>query len=341
LNLLIKILSLPGYFLTAVFLAGTQLQVIHSAFSSNFGNQVAAAQGVVQGLPHWRIYQSRILGPFFIETLSKLFNLSFGKAYVLGILVLLVLFFGLILIMAKQYWKSTAIALGIATGAWTLLAVIMQGFWIYPWDFFDLIIFTLLVWAILHSKPLWIISAIIALEIPNREVALVICVWLIIDAFFNLKKSEYGLRGLSIKFEPFQLFIALILLGLGYGLIEFLRSSLLIREVGPEIFPDLKAGAQSFQFQLLTNLEEMMFFLTHPFYKYSVFNVIIFGIPALIIVSILSQSREVVRLSFLYLIIWFLNFIFGLIYETRVWICFIPYLVFVFPIVLTKQRTKK
>jgi len=76
-----KILYLTGLIFTAAFLAAAQLRGILSAFGPRINNHIAATQGVIQGLPHWRVYQSRVLGPFFVEVMRKLTGLTFGLIY--------------------------------------------------------------------------------------------------------------------------------------------------------------------------------------------------------------------------------------------------------------------
>jgi len=58
--------------------------------------------------------------------------------------------------------------------------LLMHPSWIYLWDLIDLTIFSLLVWALLFSQRVWVLALIIAVEIFNREVALILASLLLI-----------------------------------------------------------------------------------------------------------------------------------------------------------------
>src|SRR5215468_10652410 len=57
--------------LLAAFCAVAQFRLIAMMYQVWYGRAVEAAYGVVIGMPHWRSYQSRVLGPFAIEGLTK------------------------------------------------------------------------------------------------------------------------------------------------------------------------------------------------------------------------------------------------------------------------------
>ena len=59
--------------LLAIFCAFAQFRLIAMMFQTWYGRAVEAAYGVVIGMPHWRNYQSRVLGPYVIERLTKVF----------------------------------------------------------------------------------------------------------------------------------------------------------------------------------------------------------------------------------------------------------------------------
>ena len=57
------------------------VRVIVLFYQKDYGRAVDAARGVVTGHPHWRVYQSRVLGPWLVELLAHLFP-SFLAAHV-------------------------------------------------------------------------------------------------------------------------------------------------------------------------------------------------------------------------------------------------------------------
>ena len=311
--------------------------VLLLVFGGHINAHIAAAQGVVQGLPHWRIYQSRVLGPFLTESIKKIFNVPFEHAYMATVFILLVIFFLALIFVVKHIWDSPIMIFAVVTAGWALNAILMQGIWLYLWDLVDLIIFTALIWAIITSRPLWVIASILMIEIFNREAAILAGLWLLSDAVFRLRESNGILSKLEFKIRYKQFFTALFLLIVGYTIIEFLRNTLLIREIGPEIFYNMKNGIEFFSVQLVNNLRVFKFSLLHPLYNLNmVFNVIILAIPIVAWRALKNHDTALNRVGFLYLILWIFTIVFGLIYETRVWLSFVPFLILVIPL-LTKD----
>lgn len=68
-------LGLSGFFALA------QFRIIVMLFRQDYGRAVAAAVGVLAGMPHWRSFQARVLAPFLIDSVSPLFP-SFLDAHV-------------------------------------------------------------------------------------------------------------------------------------------------------------------------------------------------------------------------------------------------------------------
>ncbi len=333
-----RILNLSGFVIAAIFLAAAQLKGILLTFGPHISQQIEAAQGIIQGYPHWRIYQSRILGPFFADVVGKLFQLPFREAYLLAVFILLTVFFFILIITAKRLWNSSIIAIIVAMAAGLFNAIFMQGDWLYLWDYIDLIIFSLLLWSILTAKPVWLISSILVVEIFNREVAIILIIWFISDAIVRFKLLDVRWPKIEFKFRRRQFFVALALLVLGYITIELLRSTTLIKEIGPEIFPNIKESGRFVNIQLLNNFQALRFTLAHPLQNlYFIFNLAIFGIPILILRIMMGNHAGARRVGFLYLMLWVSTVVFGLIYETRVWLSFVPFLVLVCPIILARR----
>lgn len=322
-----------SYILLAIvvlFLSVAQLKSIINNFDSQIGPQIQAAQGVVEGLPHWRIYQSRVLGPYMIRAVEGITGWSFQQSYALMMFVWLVIFFSVLIAVALALWHSPIIAIGIAGSAAFINTTLMQGLWLYPWDYLDLTLFTLITWAILSNKPLKIIALIIAVEIFNREAATVIAGWLALDALLELVLRRRVATEKQIKSAKQQLLVAVALAIISQVIIEVLRATLLVREIGPEIFSDKSAGPH-FEVQLWNNLTNLATALPNISNLMVVYNIIFIAIPILCIIGIRSTRRELNRISLLTLIMWALTLIFGLIYEVRVWLAFVPYLVLAAP----------
>jgi hypothetical protein len=331
-----------GFLFASAFLAAAQLRGIFLAFGPRFHDHAAAAQGVVQGLPHWRAWQSRVLGPFFVELLSRLSGLSFADAYPLAVFILLLVFFLVLLFVARSLWRSTIAALGIALAAWAFNAILMQGLWVYLWDYIDLIVFTLLTWAIVAARPLWFVALILLVEAFNREATIIVGFWLLLDAVVRPVSRQGRWLTFEHRVSPKQILVALGLMAVGAVIAAGLRHALFVREVGFELFPELldimpatrEPGALA-HLEVSVNLRFLRYSVTHPLDRlYMVFNVLVFAIPALAVKALFCRHVDLIRMALLYLGFWTLTITLGIIYETRVWLCFVPFLVLVGPILL-------
>lgn len=327
-----------NYIILAVvvlFLSVAQLKSIVTHFGDKLGPQIQAAQGVVEGLPHWRLYQSRVLGPYMVHAAKNLTGWSFQQAYALMMLVWLIIFFTVLIAVSISIWQSSLIAIGIAASAAFINSTLMQGIWLYPWDYIDLTLFTLLIWAVLTRKPLKVIALIVAVEIFNREAATIVAGWLVLDALLEVTLRKKGASSEQIGAAKRQLMLGAGLAVVSMITVEALRATLLVREIGPEIFGDVKSTGPLFEVQLMGNLSNYVEAFSHLTSMMVIYNILIAAIAVLCIVGMRSADREVSRLSLLFLILWCFTFTFGLIYETRVWLAFVPYLVLVVPRLMT------
>ena len=330
------------FLFVTVFLSFAQLRNILIVFGQRFANSVNSSQGIVEGLPHWRIFQSRVLGPFFIRGLELLTGLQFDKAYMCAIFIFLLIFYLVLLNVAKDIWKSTAAAIATAMAAYALNSILMQGLWLYPWDCIDLTIYVLVTWIILTSRPLWLLAVVLAVEAFNREAGLIICAWLVFDAVVKFFPGDARFPKLKIKISWKQLFVALGIALFTLILIETLRNTLLIRQIGPEIFHGVKKSYPFFGFQLPLNLEMLFLHLADKLKMLTiVFDLLILSIPVLTIRGLFCKDARVVRLSLLYLILWSSTMMFGFIYETRVWLFVVPYLCLVLPKMSCSQENAR
>jgi hypothetical protein len=146
-------------------------------------NRVAeedATAGVLAGRPQWRNYQSRILAPGLVAAATTVTGLSFARASQLVAA-------GLLLLV-----NATCLALFRGDGrfaAWTY-TIVYAGFfvalqdreWLFLWDYVDLFVFLLFAWAVVTRASSWIVVALFFCELLNRETALLIAVWIVLDA---------------------------------------------------------------------------------------------------------------------------------------------------------------
>ncbi|MFA7243504.1 MAG: hypothetical protein WC091_25635 [Sulfuricellaceae bacterium] len=330
-------LEIVGALLVAVCLAMMQMRNIQWKFDSRMGDQIAAMQGIVNGLPHWRMYQSRVLGPYLTDFTRIILGIDFPEAYVISTTILLAIsFFGLMW-AAWDILETKLAALATAFAVFALNVMLMQGSWIYSWDYIDLIVFSALVWAIVTNRSLRVIVPILILETFNRDVILVLCCWLILDAIIGITSSSKVWPKVHFHLNLKQLLWALTLLLAGYWVIEALRSLLLVKEIGPDMFAGVapQAGGHNVFYTLPSNLRRFFATWVMPWQGMALpINLFILGLPAIMAGVFFCKQPGLVRASILHFILYISTFAFGEIYETRVWVCFIPYLVLCSPFML-------
>ncbi len=326
--------------LVVFFLALAQTKSIINNFDSKVVQQIQASEGVVKGLPHWRLYQSRILGPYMVHGLNKMTDWGIQKSYVRMIYFWSLAMFAVLIAVAISLWQSKLIAVSIAAAAAFLNSTVMQGIWLYPWDFIDFMVFTVLLWAILKNKPIKIIAAIIIVETFNREAAIIIAGWLILDALVDMVLRKKRLAEDQIKQAKQQLMVASSLAVISAITIETLRNALLIREIGPEIFNTSSNTGPLFAFVLFANLKSVAATLFSLTSVNQIYNILIFAIPTICVLGMRSNVRELYRASSLFLIFWAMIMVFGLAFETRVWVAFVPFLVLVAPLIFLHRAEK-
>lgn len=324
------LLLYSGWVLFVAFLSLAQFRIFLLVFDSRLEAIIRAGYGVVEGTPHWRIFQSRVLGPYTAELISSVFNIGYQFGFLIAVFLFILVFYITFVVLCKQLFVTNHKIIVACLIAFVLNTILMQGYWVYLWDFIDLVVFSFIVWAILKDRSVWVFALIILLELFNREVALFFAGWMLLDALVRIQNRAEKSPTLEFLLDRKRAVVALILLVAGYVVIELLRSKLLVRELGPEIFTDVKESARFVNFQLVKNMESIARSISNPLHNYNiVFNFIIIFIPIVTMFLIRWGDDQEKRLSILFLILWVLTICFGLVYETRVWLSFVPYLAIV------------
>ncbi len=346
-----KAIKWIGLILLASCLAGAQFNLIQESFEPFIDDHVQSAKDVVDGIPAAGNYQSRILGPFMVEAVHQLVGLDFRTSYQAVTFVLLVAFFLIIILVARSIWRSTFTALGIAVSAGFLCTVLMQGKWLYLWDYINIILSALLIWSLLFRKSLWIICLIITIGFLNHQIILIVCIWLVLDSTVSLnRKGKFP--SIKFSFHWRQLLLATGLLIFGYFTMIFTRDSLLITET--EFIFHVEAAQRwgvdgrilfghfcyllEFNLDLLKDsfLFDSEFGLWEERFKISylvLYNLLILAIPVIAVWSLFSLSNLVNRIGLLFLLVWSAIFITTPMYEMRVWLPFVPFLSIMIPII--------
>lgn len=249
-----SIATMIPWLLLAIFLTALDIHFIATKISDiGLHYSLQASQGVVEGLPHWRIYQSRILGPYLVHGIGYLFDLSALKAFLVFAALsqfaikLAVIWLGL------GYARNMNLTLLMLVTGSLLFAMLLSDPWLYPWDVTGLLLSTLFVVMVLRNTPWPWFILLAAVAFLNRESGFFICVWLFVQGLLGS-----GERAGRNSFHAGMLAAAMVVAISGFAAIDWLRDHLLVREIGPELWGGTPEGSSWFHWKLRDNLEMFM-----------------------------------------------------------------------------------
>lgn len=236
----------------AFLLALAQWRHVAFFFDRDLIRAVEAAKGVLAGYPHWRVYQARLLGPWAADSLSL-----FGLNLVGGHMVVAVAALGLSGVAIFQAGRAVC----GRQGGWTallyfhvLFSLLMSRPWLYVWDYFILLTGAVFMLLAVRRAPWWAFLLLMVPAFLNHESAVFIGVYMLVQAVADWRRRpQWGmaLGGLLGSLA-------------GLAAVEHLRTALLRREIGPEIFADAVSGGSHVHVQLAMNLDSIIQWVTAP-----------------------------------------------------------------------------
>tara|TARA_B100001996_G_C18628505_1_gene580794 strand:+ start:232 stop:1206 length:975 start_codon:yes stop_codon:yes gene_type:complete len=305
------------------FISGVSLIFLDLLHSDNWNTLVDGSFDVINRTPHWKVNQSRLMGPALLKVIT-VFNIISGwlalKLFVLFFVTLNNIFLVLCLsnITDSKYEILNALII------FNSLFIISQDVWLFAWDFIDITFFIFYGFLLFKNEYLKYLVPINFLHIFNRESALIMASFFILILFFEKNKN--------IK----KLFKDKIFLGLTFnflfGLIYtyFSRKILFIRQ------SDYTGGGQDLNNNFLGgNWVTPMYNYNSLFNGENVSNALIilslFLVFFLIIKNYKNFNALQKKLSFGVIVNILPIFIFGIFTETRQYfpaIVLITYLIF-------------
>lgn len=250
-------------------------------FLNDFIRSVQATQGILDGLPHWRVYQSRMLGPWATKAIG-LFGPGIVHAQIILLVVCLAATAVVLHLAARRLGRSSG---PFQVAFFFLVFVLLQGRpWLYVWDGFILLFGAAFLYLVIVEAKWWAFAALASVAFLNHESASFIALWMIVqplaDRLFRKRPLDRAM-----------LVAGVAVAGLGYCLVEGLRDALLVREIGPEIFSDAGgvARAAAVHWQIGPNLAAASTWLLHPNFDAN------FVVPLFVIATIVFAGLMVLR----------------------------------------------
>lgn len=285
-----------------------------------------AAQGVIDGTPHWRAFSNRLLGPY-----SVLFIAHLGFSFETSLQIfnfLLIALQNLILFYLLLHYTEGSYAISIRyLIIFSFMLISVEDYIMYTWDYIDAIIFTLFAFGIFQSKPTGYFAILFAVEIFNREIALFIAFFIIIDAIVT-GRSE---NGIFPKIDLSNIHKKHLAAGLSLGaagvvFTKVIRDFLFIESTVPGVGKDLENKLIGNHIQILDNIRILFI---ENFTSLEIVNTIILIGVIVYLILLFPYFKETHYKAFLVTGTMVLSiFIFGLINETRLYRFLVPFMLF-------------
>ena len=232
-------------------------------FENDFWRVIQAEEGILVGYPHWRVFQSRVLGPWLEKFLNLLFGFNLALGHIITAVVMLTLC-GVVMFHAGRDIGGRQSGWSALLAFHVLFTLMMGHPWLYIWDFFILMTAAVFLLLMIRHAPWWSFLLLMSVAFLNHESALFIGVWMVVkaltDAWAERRRPDWGMLGGGVLGS----------LG-GILLTEFFRTLLLKREIGWEIFSEFGKppvnrleGFYYFHVQLPTNLNDIYQWFAHP-----------------------------------------------------------------------------
>jgi hypothetical protein len=280
---------------------------------ANYASIAEISHGITTGHPVWKMWQSRVLAPYFIEALT-FGSLDYVKAHILFEIITVAIAAFLCWRLGKKYGGSDQSALLALTIFVMLFALLLNPPFLYSWDFIDIIVFVLFIDLVLSGMSVSWFIGLFAIAIWNRQSALIIALWLILDP---LVRFFYQHRSDPLDWR--RMLAGAICIAAGSLIVELLNRHLLV---------EAKESTDSYRIVLPQNIDGLKVSLTH-FDRY--FTIVIPAFLAtVILLGALAVRRDPQRYSALYLVVLAYMaslFVLGGLMETRVYLALIPFVV--------------
>lgn len=210
-----------------LFLALVQFRILFDIHQENLFELAQVSLDLLNGTPHHPAFQNRLLGPAMVLGWSRITGASYHTSHTLFLLLLTIGYTLTAFIVVRRLTGSAELAFRHTVYILGAALALLSVEFIFIWDFIDLWVFLVFAYGVFSRKPLWFFGVVYAVGLLNRESALAIAVWLMIDAFAD---AEGRLRRRAGDLPRFVTGAILLAIGLIYtvGLRQwlFVKSSL-------------------------------------------------------------------------------------------------------------------
>jgi hypothetical protein len=198
---------------------------------------------------------------------------------------------------------------------------------LYPWDFIGLNIFLAFVDFVISERPWYWFCTLFAVAIFNRDSSQLIALWLILEPIF----CRITQRKLTRRISLVMMLSGVLCIAIGQWIIGYLRTSMLVQEVG---FDELGGIPKGYGTNYFWNLPMNLDFLQHSTqaeslvdFVYNFLPLAMFIMAIVFIVVVVYKELRFFALAMTFAVSFVLILMFGVTPETRVFIETIPLIV--------------
>ena len=315
--------NFPQYLVLLVLLliSFSEFHTISLIQAGNLDSQAWQASGIVHGTPWIRVFQSRILGPYFVQAIATVIKHSYLAAYKIALFILLGLSTCICYDLVRRIRNRPYDGLIWAAVYAGLLIALQDNLTFYIWDVIDLSTMLIFAYAIFYApNSLRLLIPLFFVELLNRESAGYVALWIALSAAGTWYCETPTLS--ERKALLLQMVVGIGLLTFGTCWTHVLRALLFKHSNDPKIGLDF-AHLNGEMFVLFRNLHNFI----HPANK-SGFAIAIVCCCVIVFMArrlfALHGKKSYPLLSLLVVMmasVW----CFGLVAMTRMWLEFIPF----------------
>jgi hypothetical protein len=316
-----------GFALLALFFAAGSLRLFFLVLPRAFFRSALVAEGIVRGEPPWRIFQSRVLGPYLVHAISVIARTSPVEAYAYCALAILFMAGLSVLVLTDRLHDPRRPALASFLIFQAGFVLLLPCIWLYIWDFISMVVFAFFNYFVMRGAGRLVFSVLFLIGILNHEIALFIAAWMVLDPIVKYFASR-GAGGKRPAFDRVTMLLGLGWVAGGVALTAFLRRALMVRELPPPDAPDnLAPHWGDFRFALAQNWNSILHAFTLAPQESYQFVVPVF-MAAVVVLALWLARSDPARFGALAIVTLMMvaSFLcFGLVLETRVLMPLVPF----------------
>jgi hypothetical protein len=315
--------------LGAALAIGTSLGLFGIVFfvfgPARYARSVDAALGVVTGHPFWKTFQSRVLGPYLVKALSFGSLEHYTAAYIFFQIATVAAAAFLCWRLGRKFGGNDQSALFALLTFVICFVALLSPPWLYSWDLLDIIVFFVFIDFVLSNRPLPWFLALFAVAIWNRDSADFIALWLILDPLVRyVYQRRYKLAKAPLDWR--RMLAGAICIVAGLILAAVLKRTLLIQEMAALSPGDTPVTAGNpYNIVLPINIDALI----HSFFTARIMIALAFMATAVALGARFARldPQRYLALYLTELALVVAAVVFGIIYELRIFLVLVPFVV--------------